>query len=443
MRASSLAIVVTLFATAASTARAQSPSPATNARRVSGKVRQASGPFDPARQAADIVLYLPRAAVDLLFVTSAAAAGLLDNEQVVPRLEDTFYTADHTIGMFPTTFIETGFNPNIGARVIAAVPGFASTLRAGYGGENSAVAESRIRFTTATPLPGAVSLEALHDRRTDLGYGGLGAVPQSDPRNPFRSDTSLRSGVYRDVRERFIAYFGFRPAADLELLFSTSCRRRRIDDAPGAEGAELGNVFVPGAVPGSHRVNRMTYTEIALRFDTRKKRGAPETGWMVEGYSGTLRGLKDSDGDGFTLGGRAAAFIPIYRRTNILSPRIALDTVHPLDAATLPFYEYASSMDFRGIDGRLDRIAATASLDYRWVIIRYIAARTFFDTATVASSLTSLDTSHLRYAWGLGLDLHSSSTEIARIAGSLSPEGFRFFFSFGVAPSGFGDRQHR
>ncbi len=410
---------------------------------VSGELRSASEPADPAREVANVVLYLPRVAIDLLFVTSGAAAGLLEDEQVIPRLEDTFYTADHAIGVFPTAFVETGFNPNIGARMLASAGDYAATIRAGYGGIDSNIVESRIRTTTVTPVLGALSFEALHDRQTNLGYVGLGPVPESDPRNVFQPGSGLRGGAYRQVRERLIVNFGFRPAADAELLLSTSYRRRRIDDAPGAGQAALGAVFVPGDLPGAFRLNRSTYSEVAIRYDTRVHRGPPTRGWMVEGYAGALRGIKSGDGDGSAFGGRAAAFIPIYRVSNILSPRIEIDTMFPGNPAAFPFYDYAAPTEFRGIDPRRDRIAAIASLDYRWVVMKYVAARLFMDSATVARDFSSLDLHAVRYAWGMGMDLHSSSAEIARVGASVSPQGFRFFLSLGVAPSGFGDRQHR
>ncbi len=410
---------------------------------ISGKVRPESEPADPARRLADVVLYLPRVAIDLLFVTSGAAAGLIDDEQVIPRLEDMFYSSDHTIGVFPTAFVETGFNPNVGARMIATSGDFAATLRGGYGGADAHVIESRMRVTVSSPTPGAFSIEALHDRRTDLGYVGLGPVPESDARNTFQADSALRVGAYREVRERLIGNFGFRPLADTELLLSTSYRRRRVDDAPDAGEGALGRVFAPGSVPGAGRLNRTTYSEIAMRYDTRLRRGAPTSGWMMEGYAGVLRGIHDADGDGLSLGGRAGVFLPIYRRSNILTPRIAIDTTQPSDASTFAFLDYPTPADYRGIDPRRDRVAIVGSLDYRWVIMKYVATRIFMDTSTVAPDFPSIDLHHLRYAWGMGMDLHSTHTEIARIAASASAEGFRFFFSLGVAPSGFGDRQHR
>ena len=83
-----------------------------------------------------------------------------------------------------------------------------------------------------------------------------------------------------------------------------------------------------------------------------------------------------------------------------------------------------------------------ASLDYRWSIARYVAARVFVDGATVAGGVGSTQIDRMRFAFGIGLDVSSASTELGQIAVSASPEGANVFLSFGV-PSGFGDRQHR
>ena len=74
--------------------------------------------------------------------------------------------------------------------------------------------------------------------------------------------------------------------------------------------------------------------------------------------------------------------------------------------------------------------------------MRYLAARLFGDTATVAPRLKSLSFEHLRWDAGFGFDVFSRTTQLGSIAFSGSPDGVRFFFSFGIS-SGFGDRQHR
>ena len=187
----------------------------------------------------------------------------------------------------------------------------------------------------------------------------------------------------------------------------------------------------------------MTYTEVAARLDTRVSRGAPATGAMVEAYGGLYKGVKESDADAVGAGARWAAYIPVYRVTNIISPRIAIDGILPVGDVPLPFNDYVVATDFRGFDARRDKVAMVASLDYRWTLMKFIAARVFGDATNVAPDVQSLGLDKMRFAWGFGLDLHSADAQLGRIAAAFSEGDVRLFFSLGVAPSGFGDRQHR
>jgi hypothetical protein len=410
---------------------------------ISGRENEARESSDPARAVAETALFLPRTVVDLLYITTGAASGLLDDEQIVPRLKDTFYTEHHEVGLFPTAFVETGFAPNIGARMIASVENFASTLRAGYGGPDTTVVESRLRLTGSHPTPTVLSLEYLQDRRTNLGYVGLGPDPELDPRNHFRAGTPYRSGAYREVRQRAILSLGFRAAPDLEIIMSNGFKARRVDDAPGAGAEGLSDVFEDAAIPGVGQTTRMTYTEVATRVDTRVSRGPPATGAMVEAYGGLHKGVHLRDADAVGIGARWAAYIPVYRVTNIISPRIAIDSILPLGEVPLPFNDYVSAGDFRGFDSRRDKVAMVASLDYRWTLMKFVAARVFGDATNVAPELESLGLDKMRYAWGFGFDLHSATAQLGRVAAAFSEGDVRLFFSLGVAPSGFGDRQHR
>jgi hypothetical protein len=164
---------------------------------------------------------------------------------------------------------------------------------------------------------------------------------------------------------------------------------------------------------------------------------------MVEVYGGLYTGLREQDADAVGVGARWAAYIPVYRVTNILSPRIAIDSIHPVGEVPLPFYDYLTASDFRGFDGRRDKVAMVASIDYRWTLMKFIAARAFGDATNVAPDLSSLGLDRARYAWGFGFDLHSSHAQLGRVAVAFSEGDVRLFFSLGVASSGFGDRQHR
>jgi hypothetical protein len=412
---------------------------------MSGVERPATEPSDLARAIAGVLLYLPRTTVDLLFLASGTAAGLVHDQQVVPRIADMVSPEEGEIGVFPTLFAETGRGRfSVGARMIANLGSIATGLRAGYGGPDEHVIETRLRFSRSDPLPATFSLEAFYDRRTDLEYLGVGQVPEDDARNRFAPGAITSEALYREQRARAIGSFGVRPAPDLELFLSTSFSRRRVDDPEGAGAAALSRVFAPGSVPGAFTETPFAYTEVALRADTREARARPSPGALVEMYGGISTGGAGLAEDTIWLaraGGRVAAFVPIVRRSNILSPQLVVDGVAPL-AGVLPFTELARQPDFRGHDTRRDRLSVVGSIDYRWAVLRYVAARIFLDTATVAPHLAALSLEHLRFAAGFGADVASASTEIGRVALSFSPEGARLLLSLGV-PSPFGDRQHR
>lgn len=387
-----------------------------------------------------MLLYVPRTATELVFITTGTAAGLIEEEQVVPRIGDMLHPGEGEIRIFPTAFVETGTGANVGVRVIGRADNVATTVRAGYGGAHDLVTESRLRLGFREPLPFALSLEALHDERSSIGYRGLGQEPERDPRNRFRATAPELSATYREQRERFIASTGVRPAADTELFVSSSYSRRRLLDPPDAANT-LGAVFEPGSVPGAYSSVQTVYSELALRLDTRSSRAGPAPGFLLEGYAGRGDGVSESRHHFVRAGGRVAGFFQLLHPGNVLSPKLLLDGLQVTEGP-VPFVELPRQPDFRGFDDRRDFVSAVASLDYRWAIARYLAARAFADVATVAPSVSELRLEGLRYAGGFGFDVYSRNAPLGSIAISGSPDGARFFLYFGVASS-FGDRQHR
>jgi hypothetical protein len=407
---------------------------------LSGVERPARRGSEPARAVANVMLWPFRLVVDLIFLATGTAGGLLENEQIVPRARDFFFTRGGELGIFPTVFVETGTNPNIGARLIASIEPYAATVRAGYGGPDENVVEARMRLALSIGLPTVFSLEGLHDRRTGLGYLGLGQTPDTDPRNQFQLGPA--AGIYRERRERIIAGFGLRPLPDLELLVSSSLTQRYDDDPTDPDlSPTLSQTFAPASIPGAFHSTRIVYSELALRYDNRITRSGVDTGVSFQGYGGLAEQLDDTNR--FKRAGvEAAAFLPFVHQTTIVSPKITLDGLLPDDGAVIPFTEMPGQPTFRGFNNRRDYVSAVASLDYRWYLSQWVAARLFVDVARVAPTLRELTLDHLRWVTGFGFDLHTSTSELGRVAVTGSNEGFHFLFTLGV-PARFGDRQHR
>ena len=240
-----------------------------------------------------------------------------------------------------------------------------------------------------------------------------------------------------------------RAAVAVELLASLLGIRRphfrtaRLDeDSPGSDQKALSRVFQVGSVPGAYNTTHTVYTETAARFDSRASRGPLAPGFLTEIYGGRGAGVANETARFVRVGARAAAFLPLMRRSTILLPSLVLDGVAQIGQTPVPFTELTDQPDFRGPNTRKDRVSAVASLDYRWAFLPFLAARIFADLATVAPRLEELTVDHVRFAGGGGLEAFSPNEELARFAVSGGVEGIRVLLSIGVS-SGFGDRQHR
>jgi hypothetical protein len=409
---------------------------------MSGIERPAQHPAEPIRYLTNGLLWPFRLTIDFLFLASGTAGGLIENEQIVPRVRDAFFTTGGHLGVFPTFFLETGSSPNVGARFVANLEPFAATMRTGYGGRDANVAETRLRLSVRFPQPGIISFEALHDRRTGLGFSGVGQTPATDARNHFLVPAP-NGGSFRERRERLVAGLGFRPLENFEVLFSSSLTQRYIDDpADAVPGTALTEVFAPASIPAAFTTMQITYTELALRLDTRSSRAGGDVGALLEVYNGVGAGIHGTSSTFGRAGFQTAGFFSFIRPSSILSPKITVDAIGASDTAHLPFIELVGQPTFRGVDNRRDNLSVVASLDYRWYLMRFVGARLFGDLAHVFPTLSGLALTHWRWVTGFGFDLSSSTTELGSIAFAFGPDGYNFFFALGL-PARFGDRQHR
>jgi hypothetical protein len=401
---------------------------------------------DTAREVGNTLLFPPRESLSVLFLLTRTASVIAEQQQVIPKINELTREKRGEITIFPTVFFDPGRRPSIGAFMITGGPGGMSTsVRVGSGGPNEAVLETRVALARAGRLPFSLVGESLYDMRTSLQYFGLGQDPENDPRNHFRPLTRFRDARYRHQRIRNILSGGIRPSENTELFISSSYTTHIIDDSPDDGGRALNFVFAPGTVPGGPTSQgaargHILYNEIAVRHDTREDRGSPKEGAYVEGYFGYAAGVGQDPSQFARFGFRGALFLSIFRRTNILSPKLVVDRVAPLTKEPIPFYELARESDFRGFHTRRDALSTTASLDYRWGFAPQISGRLFFDINSVGPELVKLGSP--RWALGFGMDIYASAHDIGSWAFSFSPDGIGFSLSFGV-PSSFGDRQHR
>lgn len=410
---------------------------------IGGELRPALPPGEGGRRLLDALLFVPRTVVQVAFIASTETVSFLEDQQVIPRARALLGTEDGKIRLTPTFTVASGLRPELGARLTSHEKRFASMVRTSIVDQDTFLTEGRLLLSLGERGQSQLVLEGFQQRNTDLTFRGIGPDPSHDSRNAFLPGHVSLAGAFLERRERLILGAASRVAEDVEVLLSSSFQRRQIDDPRGNRGDTLAATFAPGTVAGAYDRSERFYTEAAVRRDTRAVRGPPAAGLLLEAYLGTSEDARGVYAGALHTGGRIAWFASVVRKTTILNPGFTLDVVEPTGSKSLPFREYAYAPGFRGSDGRVDRVAALAFLDYRWQLIPYLAARLFVDLTTVAPTIASLRTDNLAWAVGGGLDLHSSTTEIGRIGLSCSPGAVQLLFVYGLADRGFGDRQHR
>lgn len=410
---------------------------------IGGMIRPASPPGENGRALLDALLFIPRAIVQVVVLASTATVSFFEDQQVVPRAESLLRSNDGTLRVAPTISLASGLRPDVGARMTSHVGSFGSMLRVSIIDPDYYVTEARLLKSFGERRQTQVIVEGYQQRRSGQGFAGVGQTPESDPRNVFVPGREGQSGTFLENRQRVILALATRFAEDYELLLSTSYQRRTLENSPDTSGETLADTFAPGSAPGANDRSERAYSEVALRRDTRAVRGPPAAGLLLEAYGGSSQDVRNKYAAALHAGGRAAWFISVVRKTSIINPRVTLDVVAPLGDRPLPFRELAYASSFRGVGGRVDRVAALASLDYRWQLRKYVAARLFADATTVAPQVSELKLTDLAWAVGAGVDLHSTTTEIGRLGLAYSPGGIQFILVFGLSDPGFGDRQHR
>lgn len=411
---------------------------------VGGVLRPASPPGEGTRTFLDTLLFIPRALVQIVVGASTATVSFFEDQQVVPRTRALLGTEDGALRVAPTLALASGLRPDVGARMTSRVGSFGSMLRMSIIDFDYYVMEARLLQTLGEKGHTQLVFEGFQQRRSGQSFAGVGQDPTNDPRNVFLPGREGGTGIFLESRQRIIAGLASRFEEDYELLLSTSYQRRRLESSPDTpQGESIGETFAPVSAPGAYARSERTYSEVALRRDTRRVRGPPAAGLLLEGYAGASQDVRGTYAGALHAGGRAAWFVSVVRKTSIISPRVTLDIVETLGDKLLPIRENAYAGGFRGLGAGTDRVAALASLDYRWQLRSYVAARIFADATTVARDLTALSFTDVAWAVGAGIDLHSSATEIGRLALSYSSGGAQLILVFGLSDPGFGDRQHR
>lgn len=390
-------------------------------------------------QALDTITWLPRQIVEQLVRAQSAAARFVHDEQLVPRYEQLLaVNEDVNVIVFPTLFAETNRSLSVGARAYVETKLVATQARLGFGGPRDWVAEGAVQLAFDAGFPLVLNTEATAIDSTRLPYLGLGADPARDVRNAWQPGLAGEEAVYDERRRRIVTSVGLRLGRSTQLLVSTSLDHRRIDES--VEGG-LDQTYIPDSVPTWDGDTWRSYGEVAVRYDSRPRLAPPVEGFLAELYGGYGGGLLGPAERSVRLGGRVAGSLPIYRRTNILTPAMTIDQVIPLDAS-LPFTELATPLSSRADDERRDESAVVVSLDYQWQLASFMGARLFADASMVGSDPVRAFGGAPEVGAGLGFDFYTRRYAIAGVRAGYATTGLLLGLYVGD-PQPWGDRQRR
>ncbi len=410
--------------------------------RISGIDRPSRFRSDTGRDIGNVFLFVPRHLAQFLFWSASITIGVIEKQPVVPRAQNAVSTHGGRFAVLPTLFAETRSPFDVGARMLVDFGRIATGLRVGFGGIHYFEIEPRIAFQLELPLRSIFTLEGLYKVDNSRYYYGVGQVPETDSRNHFVRGRAGARGRFFEQRARWIGGYAIRLNHDFELVASGSIDRRSVDDAAGAGQGTLSGVFTRGTVPGSFETRWTGYVEAAARADSRPTRGRPSPGVLGEIYAGSGHELGGRRSLFLRSGGRVAGFIPLYRRTNILSPKLVVDGIAQVGTVPISFNELASAPDFRGFDDRRDNLSVVASLDYRWLIVEHVGMSVFIDSQVVSKSISEFQLKSLRFVGGTAIDLHTDDVTLGQLSIAAGAGGVRLSLSIGTS-TGYGDRQHR
>ena len=147
--------------------------------------------------------------------------------------------------------------------------------------------------------------------------------------------------------------------------------------------------------------------------------------------------------DGYSYwhyGVETSAYIDLYKKTRVLLLRAAIEAVHG-DDAEIPFVELprlGGAYDLRGYleDRFRDKIAAVASVEYRWPIHEWVQGEVFVDFGRVGATYHDVFGAEAWQRWrvgfGGGIIVSSPSSVLFRFDVAYGDDVV-FFFSTDVA----------
>jgi hypothetical protein len=381
---------------------------------------------------ASAVLEVPRVIVKGALQPVRLALWTEDEYQVSAHARELLWSDDRTIGVIPVASWQGGLGLSGGASLVDRdLAGGTAELRAMVGTRERYL----VRGTVGTgELLGRWRIETSAGYRdvTDASFYGYGDGDEvetmpPEPVDPMMGGPSYESDFRLQESKLRTAVFYDIPGG---MALTTAGSLRWIDFGEpeplfSSDDHSTSQVYDTDRLPGYATGVAAARGEVGLLVDRRRtrhrlqSRAAPSTGFASQVYAGWQEGFGD-DRTRFGYGGvDAIQYIDLYGGDRVLSLRATVDAAFaPLDRISfIDLPTLGGSYLMRGYEASRfrDRWAASVSAEYTWPVTEGVASFTFVDAGRVARVADELLDDRPRAALGLGVQLHTKSSLLARL----------------------------
>lgn len=382
-------------------------------------------------------LFVPRLVIDAALSPLRGVLWVQEHYHVIEWYERIFWNDDETIGLYPTASVDTSLGVTAGMHFIdrdlfgkrerIELQAETSTgYRQIYAGTLSSGQRFGDRFV--------VELDAGYERRPHDAFSGIGngddAMPPAGMAliDPRFNETAVETH-YRQARSRLSLTADLRTWRKLYVRASGAVSD--LEFGPPDGGQAVTDRYDRRGVVGLDGF-RYSYGELELRWDNRHGRwpmeptAVPSGGSLAAAFAGRMHRLDDGP-DFWRYGVDLATFLRIAEGPRVLSLRLHGEGVTG-SRGEVPFTELpklGGPTYLRGyeLDEFRDRIAAFATVAYRWDLSQWVSASLFTDIGRVYPSLDELSLDRLRMGYGVSLEGHSLHSFLLEISLGSSLDG--------------------
>ncbi|MFT3697171.1 MAG: BamA/TamA family outer membrane protein [Kofleriaceae bacterium] len=431
------AIALTLLAAQIASADPEAPPV-----RMDGRVDPIDDTDSAGRALARTVLYVPRLAIDILWLPIHGAFYASDRYHITDLYYRVFYNANRTIGLVPTAVFVSGFGLSVGGRFVAndvlgdhEFVSFQATTGAAVGDSHREGYLFSVHTGDRFGKKFRLSASANYDRRPADPFDGIGngermTTAPAMPVDPNTNDTSVDT-KYRYREERVALTANIKPIKELSINVTGALTDLHFEDS--TQGTyRISQVYDTTKLSGFDSGVQHAYGELELRWDSRRRSSVWEPihnytqGQLVSVFGGRIDRL-DGGRDFWRYGGEVQQFIRLAPGPRVLILRARATGVTG-SRDDVPFTELAmlGGGDFlRGYDYNRfrDRVAALGSIQYEWDVSHFADAYIFTDVGRVYEAWDAVTLSGLRVGYGVGLDIHGESSFLFTVSVASSIDG--------------------